>query len=64
MVWISVSKPVTWDKFKFSAKTECIGRSMLYYVRSEPISFDNALRQLVEPDRADIKKWWKSLEVE
>ena len=37
---------------------------MYYDVRFELILFANALSERVKPDRADIKKRWKSLEAE
>ena len=64
MVWIWVLESLTWDKFKFLAKTECIRRSIYYDVQSDLILFANALWQHVELDRADIKKRWNSLEAE
>ena len=64
MVWIWVFESLTWDKFKFSAETECIGPPMYYDVRSELILFANALWERVKPDRADIRKRLNSLEAE
>ena len=63
MIWILVFESLTWDNFKFSAKTECIVPSMIYYVQSELILFANALWERVKPDRADIKNGEKALKL-
>ena len=42
-----MTESLTCDKLKFSAKTDCIRSSMYYDVRSELISFANALSVLI-----------------